>query len=120
MHEMALMQGLMAKAEEAIAGYRVERVNRMLVRAGVLANVLPEALQFAFEAISAGSVFAGAELCVEKTPLTARCAVCGEQYTSLEIPLKCPVCASAAAQILGGDEVILASIDFDQPDEEVE
>ncbi len=118
MHETALMQNILAAAAQALAPYRVKRVNTLEVRAGVLANVLPDAFFFAFEALAQGTVFAGACLQVEKTPLGARCLDCGATYESFTLPPVCPQCGSRRPEILNGTEVLLASIDFDEEDED--
>lgn len=116
MHETSLMQNILAAAAQALAPYRVARVNELQVRAGILANVLPDAFSFAFEALSQGTLFDGAALRVEKTPLTACCQACGAVFTSFDVPPACPACGSHDQQITGGAEVLLASIDFDEED----
>lgn len=114
MHETSLMQNLLADAAQALAPFQVARVNEICVKAGILASVLPDALTFAFEALSQGTIFAGAELSLEQLPLTARCRRCGAEYDSMEIPPHCPTCGSGEAEIAGGWQVLLAAIDFDE------
>ena len=65
MHETALLQNLLQAAEEALLPYQVEKVDRLTVKAGVLANLLPDALAFAFDTLTPGTMFEGAELAVE-------------------------------------------------------
>jgi hydrogenase nickel incorporation protein HypA/HybF len=120
MHEMSLMEGLLQRATDSLAPYRVEKVNRLIVRAGVLANIMPAAFEFAFEALSADTVFAGAELSMEKLPIEALCSGCGKTFTSETLPLICPECAKTASKIISGSEVYLASIDFEEEGEDRE
>lgn len=114
MHEMSLMHNLLYTAEQALTPYRVARVRRLQVRAGILANILPAAFQFAFEALSQHTVFAGAELEVEKAPLEAYCLDCGLSYCSMTVPPQCPFCSGRHYRIGGGTEVLLVGIDFDE------
>ena len=117
MHEMSLMENLLRTAGGALQPYRVARVNELQIRAGILANVLPDAFDFAFETLSQGTPFAGARLLVEKAPLIACCKQCGQTYESMEIPPQCSRCGSKEAEITGGTEVLLTSIDFEEEDE---
>lgn len=113
MHEASLMENLLTIAEESLSGYNVNKINCLYVKAGKLANILPDALMFAFQSLAAAP-FAGARLEIEILPITARCLDCSAEYQSMDIPLVCPDCGSNAAEITGGSEVYLDSIDFDQ------
>ena len=62
MHEMSLMSNLLERAKEALCPYDVRKVNSITVQAGPLANIMPAAFEFAFETLSAGTIFDGAEL----------------------------------------------------------
>ncbi len=113
MHEASLMKSILWTAQEALAPYKVEKVNALSVRAGKMANIMPHALQFAFESQTESGLFAGAILDLQIEPVSAHCRQCGLDYQSETIPLTCPVCASHDAEITDGDRVYLASIDFD-------
>ena len=52
MHEMSLMEGILNRAADALSEYKVAKVNSLTVRVGVLANVMPAAFEFAFEALT--------------------------------------------------------------------
>ncbi len=113
MHEASLMENLLSIAQESLSGYNVIKINCMSVKAGRLANILPDALRFAFQSLAA-EPFAGARLEIEVLPITARCLDCGTEYQSMNIPLVCSHCGSNVAEILSGSEVYLDSIDFDE------
>ena len=119
MHELSLMEGIMQRAAAALAPYAAVKVNSLTVRTGALANIMPAAFAFAFEALSAGTVFAGARLITETLPISARCRDCGREFESESLPLVCPTCASREVEIIGGDEVYLVSLDFDEEGEAI-
>ena len=112
MHETALLQNLLSAAEEALAPYEVEKVERLTVKAGVLANLLPDALDFAFETLTPGTIFAAAELVVETLPIGARCLGCGAEYAAEKLPAACPRCGGEQAEVLSGTEAYLDNIEF--------
>ncbi len=113
MHELSLIQGVLETAEKLLAPYQAKRVNTLTVSAGVLANIMPEALDYAFLALTQGTLFQGARLILEKRPLTALCQDCGGDYESATLPPVCPICGSHRAEIVNGGEVLLTHIDFD-------
>lgn len=117
MHEMSLMDGILQRAEASLAPYKVEKVNSLTVRVGVLASIIPASFDFAFEALSSDTMLSGAELIMEKLPITAHCSKCGKEFTSEKVPIVCPECANTAVRILGGDEVYLINIDFEEEGE---
>jgi len=108
------MENMLSLAAEHLAPYRVERVNAITLKIGRLANVLPQALDFAFEAITREGLFAGAGLILITVPYTARCRDCATVYESVDLPPLCPVCGGHGAEILSGTEVYLDSIDFEE------
>ena len=114
MHEMSLMENLLSVATESLAHYTVKSVQRLTVSAGVLANIMPDAFDFAFAMQREDTIFAGAELLVNKAPIQASCRNCSCEYESFSIPFTCPACGNEAAEILHGAEVFLESIDFEE------
>lgn len=117
MHEMSLMSGILSRAAAALQPYEVEQVKSITVQVGVLANVLPAAFDFAFEALCEDSIFAKAELICETKPIEAECLSCGRLFSSDSLPLICPKCEGREVKIIAGDEVLLLSINFDEKGE---
>ncbi|MCL2496174.1 MAG: hydrogenase maturation nickel metallochaperone HypA [Clostridiales bacterium] len=113
MHEASLMENMLALATEYLAPHRVERVNTVTVRIGRLANVLPDALEFAFSAMTREGLFAGAGLILVAEPYQARCRDCAAVYDSAQLPPLCPECGGHGVEILSGAEIYLDSIDFE-------
>ena len=111
MHETAFMQNLIATVKQVAEKHNAARVNRVVLSVGKLANVLPEALSFAFEALTQDGIMKGAELEIKHLPAVARCDSCGHEYQVDEWPLSCPACQSRSFVITGGEEVYLESID---------
>ena len=117
MHETSLMENILATATSTLAPYNVKRVNEVSVIYGPLANIIPSALEFAFEALAEKSIFAEAAFVMRLVPIEAECLDCGQSYEAEKIPFKCPYCGSNRFNITGGTDVFLESIDFDDDDE---
>ncbi|MGI5822740.1 MAG: hydrogenase maturation nickel metallochaperone HypA [Dethiobacteria bacterium] len=114
MHETALMQNLMATVTQVAEEHAVARVRRVAISVGKFANVLPDALVFAFKALTQEGIMKGAVLEINYLPARARCDLCGYEYEAVGFPIVCPACQSKAFAIIGGEEVYIDSIDCEE------
>jgi hydrogenase nickel incorporation protein HypA/HybF len=110
MHELSIAEGIVAIAGEHAAGRRVLAVD---VKVGALRQVVPAALEFAFELTVTGSNLEGAELRVHGVPAVGRCSDCGQTSEFDWFPFACAGCGSADLELLGGEELLVESIDVD-------
>lgn len=114
MHETALTGNLIDVALNALSKQKIKRVNCITVSVGVLAGVLPAAMEFAFEAMTAGTILEGSELVLETSPAVMRCSECSYEYESSSFPYTCPVCGSTRFSIVRGEEVFIKTIDCEE------
>jgi len=100
MHEMSIAASLLSLVEEELKKRRLEKLLAVRIRHGALANVVPDALSFAFEALTQGSPFEGARLELEEEPVVLRCS-CGASFSPEHkrelLFAPCPACG----EILG-------------------
>jgi hydrogenase nickel incorporation protein HypA/HybF len=83
------------------------------VRVGDLAGVVPDSLEFCFEALVAGTPYRACSLDIERVPARGECAQCARVFT-LEWPgFTCPACGSLAIARLGGTELQVVDIELD-------
>lgn len=115
MHEMSVVTSLLDMVREEMQKHRVERLLLVRVRYGVLTNIVPEALSFAFEALTQGTPFEGAVLETEVVPLTLRCVACEKTFTLEDRHFFTAVCThcgtESAHTIVGGRELYLQHIE---------
>lgn len=118
MHEMGIVTGVLeavtASAQEAGA----ERVTRITLRIGDMTEVIDEALEFAFEALTEGTMCEGSELEVVKVAPRSVCFECGEEFDHDRFHRICPKCGSYETQLLRGRELAIDSIEVEFPDEQ--
>ena len=112
MHELSLADAVVAIAREHARGRRVSAVD---VRVGRLRQVVPEALEFAFELVAAGTEVESAELRVEHVPVRVRCARCAALSEAPEFPLACAECRSVDVEVVAGDELLVESLELEEP-----
>jgi hydrogenase nickel incorporation protein HypA/HybF len=111
MHELAIAESLVAIAERHAAGRRVSRVE---VAAGHLRQVVPAALEFAFELVAQGTVLEGAELVIVPVPAAGRCRACGAESRLDGFPLACVHCGGWDVEVTAGEELRVESLDVEE------
>ncbi len=113
MHEMGIALQIIEIARDSIppdlGPVRVERVN---LKIGKLAAVVPESLRFCFDIVIKDTPLEGAELQIKEIPVLARCKRCGEQWTIHEPVFTCNTCDSGELEILSGRELDIESIEI--------
>jgi hydrogenase nickel incorporation protein HypA/HybF len=114
MHELAIAESIVAIAERHAAGRRVTRVE---VAVGHLRQVVPQALDFAFELVAAGTVLEGAELALEEVPAAGRCRSCGAESRLDCFPLTCRACGGWDVEVTAGEELRVESLDLETEEE---
>lgn len=86
-------------------------VTRVHLRVGHLRQVVPEALDLAWTAVTVGTPLDGAVLEVEAVPAVLRCRACGAD-TALEWPvLVCGSCGGRDAELVSGEELLVVAVD---------
>jgi hydrogenase nickel incorporation protein HypA/HybF len=109
-HELSLAESIVAIARDHARDRRVTAVD---VTVGCLRQVVPDALEFAFELVAAGTVCEGAALRVEQIPVRLACRACGGESEADDFPLTCGKCGSADVDVIAGDELSVEAIELD-------
>jgi hydrogenase nickel incorporation protein HypA/HybF len=110
MHELSIAEAVVAIAERHAAGRRVARVE---VAVGHLRQVVPSALEFAFQLVTQGTALDGAELVLEEVPARGRCRGCGAVSTLDGFPLTCAACGGWDVAVVAGEELRVESLDLE-------
>jgi hydrogenase nickel incorporation protein HypA/HybF len=111
MHELSIADGVLGVVL-ANAGDR--RVTRVEMRVGHLRQVVPSALEFAWELVAQDTVAEGAELVLEHIPAAVRCRECGAESEQDAFPLACADCGGFAVDVVRGEELLVDALDLDE------
>jgi hydrogenase nickel incorporation protein HypA/HybF len=111
MHELSIAEAIVAIAERHAAGRNVARVE---VKVGHLRQVVPSALEFAFDLVAAGTAVEGAELVLEVVPAEGRCMDCGAVSVLADFPLQCSRCGGFALDVLRGEEMLVDALELEE------
>lgn len=113
MHELGITQSIVEIAEQAAVKQQAAKIISVTVEVGSLAGVVPESLEFCFEACSKGTLLEGAALLIERVAARAGCRQCGREFPLEELLACCPDCGSAASDLLCGEELRIKEMEID-------
>ncbi len=113
MHELSIMDSALNMALDQAQKAGAARVQVIRLRIGVLSGVVPDALQFAFEALAPGTMAAGAALDIEHVPARFWCAACTREFQSDHYFGECPRCHRPSGDLRAGREMELASMEIE-------
>ena len=111
MHELSIADAIVAIACDHAQGRRVTSID---VTIGQLRQVVPDALEFAFGLVAAGTNVEGAALQVEHVTPRVRCARCEIESHVTDFPLACAKCGCVDVDVVGGDELLVESLEIEQ------
>jgi hydrogenase nickel incorporation protein HypA/HybF len=113
MHEIGILQGTLDLAMQTAKAAAARQIVCLRLRVGAMTGLVPEALQFAFEALREGTMASGARLEIEIVLPTGWCAECAQEFKMSDALALCPRCKSPGARHRGGLELELASVDVE-------
>lgn len=113
MHEMGITSGILESSIEAAEKAGATRITEIRVSIGDLTEVVEFALQFAFEALTPGTMAEGATLVVTQVTARSRCNDCDAEYEHDRFQMLCPQCGSFNVVLLQGRELQIDSIEAD-------
>ena len=100
MHELSIADALVAIAARHAGDRQVVRVE---VKLGHLRQVVPQALEFAFGLVAAGTPVEGAELVMEIVPAAGRCRACGTESGRADL------------ELTRGEELLVDALELEDP-----
>src|SRR5919109_59894 len=109
MHELSIADAIVTIARDHAQGRRVASVE---VKVGRLRQVVPDALEFAFELVAAGTEVEGARLDVEHVGPRVYCGKCEIETEVTGFPLACGNCGSVDVHVIAGDELLVDSLEL--------
>jgi hydrogenase nickel incorporation protein HypA/HybF len=107
MHELSIADAILAVAREHAGDRRLVAVE---VEVGHLRQVVPAALEFAFELLAPGVA-----LELTEVPAAGRCRGCEAESVLEAFPLTCAACGGVDVEVVRGEELSVEAIQVDEP-----
>ncbi|GFO53639.1 putative hydrogenase nickel incorporation protein HypA [Geomonas sp. Red276] len=110
MHEMSITQSIVEICEENAGGRRVLAV---CLEIGELSNIVPESVEFCFEACTKGTLLDGAKLEIDRIPGRARCHQCDADFPVAAYYDPCPSCGGYQVEVVSGEELRVKELEVE-------
>lgn len=113
MHELSIMVEALRMAEEAAQAAQAKRIVAVKLRVGRLSGVVPEAMEFAWDAVRSGTMAENAVLEIESVPAVCWCAHCQSEFESPDFFNECPKCRRGDGELRRGSELEIVNIEVE-------
>ena len=111
MHEVGLMESALEIVFDNAKQQNATRIHKVGMKVGALSGVVPDALEFAFEALVRNTIAADAVLEIELIPVTCYCPNCNSEFEPGEFSYECPQCGKPTGELRQGQELQLTHIE---------
>lgn len=112
MHELSVAQNIVEIIQQNIPESEWARVEAVRLKIGEAAGVIPESLEFSFQAIAAESMLSHARLEIESIPFRIHCNTCDTTTKNEAGFALCGNCGSTDTKILSGSELHITEIEI--------
>ena len=112
MHELAIAQNILEIVRQSVPEEQVSEVKWVRIRVGQLSGVIPDSLNFCFDAIVGETSLRRAGLDIEQVPTVSRCKKCTHQFQIEDMVFVCPECKSTDLELITGRELQVVEIEL--------
>ena len=112
MHELSIAQNLIDIVVEQCLKNGFQEVESIHIKIGRASGIMPDALNFAFNAIKTDSIAKNAFLNIEEIPVAGICRDCNNEFiVEEEYILCCPSCKGSSFVITTGRELDIVDME---------
>jgi len=113
MHEMSIAQSILDIVDEYMIKENGRKLTEVVVEVGELTAVVPDSLEFCYEALVENSPYQDSKICINVIPLTGICSECSHSFKIKNYEFNCPDCQSSNIDVKGGQELRISHLEVD-------
>ncbi|KAA3607471.1 MAG: hydrogenase maturation nickel metallochaperone HypA [Calditrichaeota bacterium] len=114
MHEASICKSLLEMMQKEKEAKNYSKIYSVTVETGELQLVVPESLDFAFQALTKDTEFEGTKLIQKIIPAKAICKDCRLEQTRDSLYSECKNCGSFKFEMLSGMELQISKMEVEQ------
>ncbi len=117
MHELSIADSILNIVIDETKVKNLPEVKAIGLKIGVLSGILPDSLQFGFDAIKTDTPLKRTKLEIEVIPISGSCESCSESFKVNDLIFECPNCKSSSIKMEQGQELDIAYLEVDEETE---
>ena len=112
MHELGIAQNILEIVQQAVPKEQVPAVRWIRLRIGQFSGIVPDSLEFCFQAIVSETPMHQAGLAIERVPTVFQCRKCAYRFHVNDLEYLCQACKSSDLEIISGKELDIVEIEL--------
>ncbi len=117
MHELAIAGSIVETVLSEMKRRKLSHITSVGLRIGAMSDIVPEALEFGFQALIAETSLADTRLEIERVPVRGHCHKCGVDFEVQKFVFVCPECGAVEVHVSQGTELDIAYLEIDDDQE---
>ena len=117
MHELSIANTILNIVINEKMIKNLPEINTIGLKIGALSGILPDALEFSFDAIKKDTPLANTQLEITEIPVSGICGSCNTKFQVSDLIFACPECHSTSIKVDQGQEM---DIDYLEIEDEME
>lgn len=114
MHELPVTQAVLKQSLEEASAKNAKKITNIYLEIGEFAGYVDESIDFYWKIVAANTIASDAAIHVTRTKGQLSCLSCKRNISSDKKLDTCPFCDSFKLNIVGGDQLIIISIDIEE------
>jgi hydrogenase nickel incorporation protein HypA/HybF len=114
MHELGIAQNILEIVQQSVTKEQEPAVRGIRVRIGALSGIVPDSLEFCFQAIISETPLHRASLAIEQMPIIFQCKKCAYRFKVNDLEYLCQACKSPDLEVLSGKELDIVEIELEE------
>lgn len=112
MHELGIAQNILEIVQQAVPKEQTADIRSIRIRVGPLSGIVPDSLEFCFQAIVHETEFQKANLNIEQLPAIFSCRKCQYRFQTKDLEFLCRSCGSPDLELVSGKELEIVDIEL--------
>lgn len=112
MHELSVAEEIINIANQYLPIENNTEVLSVKVEIGKLSNILPDSLEFCYDALISDTKLKGSKLIIEEVPISVKCDDCGQTTFIENIIFECKNCKSSKIKLISGNELKVTELEL--------
>lgn len=113
MHELSIANTIFDIVLKEKTSKNLPEIKAIGLNIGLLSGILPDALEFSFDAIKIETALANTILEITEVPITGTCNNCQHSFSVTDYIFCCPHCSSSSIKMEQGQELDIAYIEIE-------